>query len=120
MQDSFVELLTLLLLEIIVDYFELTSYEKGEEILNLYLKEINSIPKEYRQNKLSFKGFFNEITVQNFPIRGHQVYLHITRRRWLNEDTGQVVFRDWNLVADGTRVTQEFASFLKEINRFKA
>jgi hypothetical protein len=34
-----------------------------------------------------------------------------------NEDTGQVVFRDWNLVADGTRVTQEFASFKK--NQFK-
>lgn len=119
MQDSFKELIKLLLPEIIVDYFELTSYEKDQEILHLYLKEINSIPKEYRESKLSSKGFFDQITVQDFPIRGHQVYLHITRRRWLNEDTGQVVFRDWNLVADGTRVTQEFASFLKEINRFQ-
>jgi hypothetical protein len=120
MQDSYSEFIKLLLPEIIVEYFELTLYKKGEEILHLYLKEINSIPKEYRQNKLSSKGFFEEITVQDFPIRGHQVYLHITRRRWLNADTGQVVFRDWNLVADGTRVTQEFASFLKEINRFQA
>jgi hypothetical protein len=120
MQDSYVELLTLLWPEIIVDYFELTSYKKGEDILHLYLKEVNSIPKEYRQDKLSSKGFFDEITVQDFPIRGQQVYLHIIRRRWLNEDTGNVVYRDWNLVADGTRVTQEFASFLKEINRFKA
>ena len=120
MQDSYSELIKLLLPEIIVEYFELTSYKKAEEILHLYLKEVNSIPKEYRQHKLSSKGFFEEITVQDFPIRGHQVYLHITRRRWLNEDTGKVVFRDWNLVADGTRVTQEFASFLKEINRFQA
>lgn len=73
MQDSFIALLKLLLPEIIVDYFELTSYEKGEEI--------NSIPKEYRDSKLSSKGFFDEITVQDFPVRGHQVYLHITRRR---------------------------------------
>ena len=120
MQDSFNALIKLLLPEIIVDYFELTSYKKAEEILHLYLKEINSIPKEYRQNKLSSKGFFEEITVQDFPLRGHQVHLHIRRRRWRNEDTGQVVFRDWNLVADGTRVTQEFASFLKEISRFEA
>jgi transposase len=119
-QNSYSELIKLLLPDIIVEYFELTSYKKGEEILHLYLKEINSIPKEYRQNKLSSKGFFDEITVQDFPIRGYQVYLHITRRRWINEDTGQVVFRDWNLVADGTRVTHEFASFLKEINRFQA
>ncbi|MFV8337623.1 transposase [Flavobacterium sp. RSP29] len=120
MQDSYSELIKLLLPEIIVEYFELTSYQKGEEILHLYLKEINSILKEYLQYKLSSKGFFDEITVQDFPIRGQQAYLHITRRKWLNEDTGQVVFRDWNLVADGTRVTQEFASFLKEINRFQA
>ena len=99
MQDSFIDILKLLLPEIIVDYFELTFYEKGDDILHLYLKEINSIPKEYRDSKLSSKGFFDEITVQDFPIRGHQVYLHITRR-WLNEDTGKVVFRDWNLVAD--------------------
>ena len=120
MQDSFSSLLKLLLPELIVDYFELTSYKKADEILHLYLKEVNSIPKEYRDSKLSSKGFFDEITVQDFPIRGHQVYLHITRRRWLNEDSGKVVFRDWNLVADGTRVTQEFASFLKEINRFQS
>ena len=48
MQDSFSELLKLLFPEIIVEYFELISYEKGEEILHLYLKEINSIQKEYR------------------------------------------------------------------------
>jgi hypothetical protein len=45
MQDSFVELLKLLLPEMIVDHFELTSYKKGDEILHLYLKEVNSIPK---------------------------------------------------------------------------
>ena len=65
MQDSYSELIKLLLPEIIVDYFELTSYKKGEEILHLYLKEINSIPKEYRQNKLSSKGFFEQITVHS-------------------------------------------------------
>jgi hypothetical protein len=50
MEDSFVELLDLLLPEIIVDSFELASYEKGDEILYLYLKEINSIPKECRDS----------------------------------------------------------------------
>jgi transposase len=119
MQDSYSELIKLLLPEIIVEYFDLTSYKKQKEILHLYLKEINSIPKEYSPFKISSKRFFDEITVQDFPIRGHQVYLHITRRRWLNEDTGKVVFRNWNLVADAARVTRDFASFLKEINRFQ-
>ncbi|WP_449536189.1 ISAon1 family transposase N-terminal region protein [Flavobacterium psychroterrae] len=45
---------------------------------------------------MSSKGFSDEITVEDFPIRGHQIYLHIIRTRWLQEDTGKVVFRDWN------------------------
>ena len=49
MQDSYSELIKLLLPEIIFEYFELISYKKGEEILHLYLKELNSIPKEYRK-----------------------------------------------------------------------
>jgi hypothetical protein len=52
-----------------------------EEILPLYLQEINTIPKEYRQSKLSYTGFFEPITVQDFPIQANQVYLNITRRR---------------------------------------
>ncbi|WP_449441411.1 ISAon1 family transposase N-terminal region protein [Sphingobacterium cavernae] len=49
-------------------------------------------------------------------MRGQQVYLHVKRRRWLNQDTGKVVYRDWNLVAKGTRVTSDFAAFLKGIS----
>ncbi len=45
------------------------------------------------------------------------MYLHIKRRRWTNKNTGEIVKRDWNLVAKETRMTQEFASFSKEINR---
>jgi hypothetical protein len=63
-----------------------------EEILPIYLQEINTIPKEYRQSKLSYTGFFEPITVQDFPIQANQVYLNITRRRWLNEDNVQVIF----------------------------
>ncbi len=120
LQDSYIDLVKLLLPEILVDNFELISFQKDdkEEILHIYLKEMYSIPKEYRTEKISSKGFFPEITVQDFPIRGQRVYLHITRRRWLNEGTGKVVYRDWNLVAEGTRITDEFASFLKEIGRF--
>ncbi|WP_421497925.1 ISAon1 family transposase N-terminal region protein [Flavobacterium columnare] len=45
------------------------------------------------------------------------MYLHIKRRRWTNKNTGEIVKRDWNLVVKETRMTQKFASFLKEINR---
>jgi tRNA A58 N-methylase Trm61 len=63
------------------------------------------------------KGFLDEVTIQDFPLRGKLVYLHIKRRRWTNKTTGEIIKRDWTLVAKGTRMNHEFAAFLKEINR---
>jgi transposase len=37
----------------------------------------------------------------------------VKRRKWQNLNTKKIVFRDWNLVADGTKMTTEFAFFLK-------
>ncbi|WP_445438781.1 ISAon1 family transposase N-terminal region protein [Dyadobacter chenwenxiniae] len=63
----------------------------------------------------SLKVTFPPLLYKIFPIRGHKVFLHIKRRRWLNITTGKVVYRDWNEVAEGTRMTSEFSAFLKEI-----
>lgn len=118
MEDSFRELLKILLPPIIFEYFELTKIDRQPEVLHLYLEEQNKQPVEFSSDRLYSKGFFDAITVQDFPIRGHQVFLHIKRRRWMNETSGKVVFRNWDLVAKGTRLTSEFASFLKEISRY--
>lgn len=104
----------------ILEYFLLTDFNSSTSEISLYLEEKNVIPEEYRSDKLISKGFFDEITVQDFPLRGKAVYLHIRRRRWLNQTTGAVVFRDWNMVAQGTRMTTEFASFLKAISGYQA
>ena len=119
MDDSFRELLKILLPSIIFEYFELIKMDKQEEVLHLYMEELNKQPKEFSSDKLQSKGFFDEVTVQDFPIRGHQVFLHIKRRRWMNEASGKVVYRNWDLVVKGTRLTSEFASFLKEISRYQ-
>ncbi len=116
--SSFIDIVKLLLPEVLIDYFELTSHSLEGEELHFYFKEKNEHPKEFSSVKLSSKGFYPEATIQDFPIRGKQVYLHITRRRWLNEDMNRIVTRDWILVAQGTRMTNEFAIFLKEISRY--
>jgi hypothetical protein len=113
-------LLDLILPQVILEYFLLTDFTSSTSEISLYLEEKNMIPEEYGSDKLISKGFFDEITVQDFPLRGKAVYLHIRRRRWLNQTTGAVVFRDWNMVAQGTRMTTEFASFLKAISGYQA
>ncbi|HFG0472245.1 hypothetical protein ACKUCG_11210 [Flavobacterium psychrophilum] len=54
-----------------------------------------------------------EITIQDFPLRGQFEYLHIKRRRWTNKYNSEIIKRDWNLVAKGTHMTQEFMFFLR-------
>jgi hypothetical protein len=113
-------LLELLLPQGILEYFDISDVVKLDEGLHIYLAEKGTPPSEFAADKLTSKGFFDEITVQDFPIRGKASYLHIKRRRWVNERTGDIVFRNWNMVAKGTRMTQEFASFLKVIARYQA
>jgi hypothetical protein len=57
------------------------------------------------------KGFLEEITIQNFPLKGKYVYLHIKRRRWTNKITQEITKRDWQLVTKGIRMPQELAAY---------
>lgn len=112
------ELLKLFLPDLLVEHFELTRSSQESETLHLYFEEINKPPVEHANRVLISKGFHEEITIQDFPLRGKHVYLHIKRRRWTDKETNQIIQRNWNLVAKGSRMTEEFADFLKEISRF--
>lgn len=77
MNESFHSLLSLIIPEGVSDYFKLISYTKEAGIIHIYMEEINSIPIEYP----SIKRIFKEIILQDFPMRGNEVFLHIKRRR---------------------------------------
>ncbi len=116
--DNYLDLIKLVLPQFIVDHFDLIKSKKEKETLHLYFEERNTPPKEQSSRVLISKGFHKEITVQDFPLRGSTVYLHVKRRRWTDKESGEIVQRDWNLVAQGTRMTTEFAAFLKQINQY--
>lgn len=116
-QESNKLLVNLLFPEGILDYFEVTHIQQYEKEISIYLEELNIIPEQYKSNKLLSKGFLPETRIQDFPVRGRAVYLYVKRRRWINTDTGEIVTRNWDLVREGTRMTSEFASFLKAILR---
>lgn len=116
--DSSLELLKLVLPEVLVTHFNLSKHTIIDKVLHLYFEEHNTVPKEIKNRVLIAHGFHKEITIQDFPLRGKTVYLHIKRRRWLDKSTNQAVQRDWNLVAQGTRITVEFAAFLKAFSRY--
>ena len=112
------EILKLLLPEFLVEHFDIVKYAEENKILHINFEEKSTIPQEFSSQMLQSKGFLPEITVDDFPLRGKSVKLHIKRRRWTDKNSGQILQRDWNLVAKGTRMTQDFAEFIKKISRY--
>ncbi len=102
-----------LLPEGILDYFIVLKVEDSKSQIKIYLEEKNNI----NNPDLESKGFYDNVQVNDFPVRGKQLLLDLRRRRWIDKDTGQYVSRDFHLVAQGTRITQEFASFLKGLHK---
>lgn len=114
MTSDNISLLGLFFPEGMLNFFEITDFTKTKERIIFHLSEKNIIPIEYKDKKLTSKGFYDEKIVEDFPLRGLEVRLHIKRRRWTVNEDQKIVSRDWELVAKGTRKTKEFASFLKE------
>lgn len=116
--EEYLDLLKLILPVMLVEHFDLVKSEQLEGKLNLYFEERNVVPQELNTRQLVSKGYHNEVVIQDFPLRGKFVFLHVKRRRWTDKQTNEIVQRDWNVVAKGTRMTVEFASFLKSINQY--
>ncbi len=90
----------LLLPEGTLDYFIISDVKESASEIVIYLEEKNEVPKEYAGMKVESKGF---------------LFLNVRRRRWVVKDENRYVSRDWKLIAGGSRMTHEFASFLKEL-----
>jgi len=110
------DLVSLILPKEVSDNFELTRIEKSTtERLDIYLDELSVLPEG--EGIYVSKGFTPCSTVQDYPLRGRAVYLHIRRRKWQEQSTGAIVIRSFDITHEGTRISKEFAAFLKEAHR---
>lgn len=99
------------------DYFDITQVDETATGISIYLSEKLKLSNEEKDKNLESKGFLPEVIIQDFPLRGKSLYLKIKRRRWVNKDTGEYVTRPIRIEASGTRLTAEFAAFLKGLRR---
>jgi hypothetical protein len=116
-QDTERKLLSLLMPEGLLDYFDIIDVVQVHHELQIHLDEKNSVPSGFENTKLESKGFMPVSEINDFPIRGQKVTLHIRRRRWTVVETGKIITRDWDLVHEGARMTTEFGLFLKGVFR---
>lgn len=114
-QDNYTALVSLLLPEGTLAYFDIVDTVHDKNGLSIYLEEKNIPPDGYKAEELESKGFLPASRIQDFPIRSRKAYLCIRRRRWEVKANGTIISRDWTSVQTGTRMTKEFASFLKGI-----
>ncbi|MFI3294058.1 MAG: transposase family protein, partial [Rikenellaceae bacterium] len=80
--------ISILLPEGILDHFALVDVHKSDKDYHLFLDELSNPPSETGYHS---KGFTEQAVVQDFPLRGKPVYLHIRRRKWLNIKTHEIV-----------------------------
>lgn len=101
--------------KVVVDWFDIVDIRDDEKAMrmDIYLDEKKIIPDEIKNSQVVSDGFTQECVVQDFPIRGRGVYLHIRRRKWKDKDTGTIYSRKFDLQHTGTELTHEFVAFLK-------
>lgn len=112
-QEQLLSILELILPREILEYFTITNLTNQPTEVHLFLDERNEIPDELKGEKLVSKGFHPESVIQDFPLRNKALYLHVRRRKWEVESSKKIVSKTWNLSANGTRYSNEFAAFLK-------
>ncbi len=113
-------LIKLILPKELSDYFTVLGIKEEDKNIELFLEEKNIPPEGYKKDDLLSKGYYEPVSIQDFPLRDRPVYLNIKRRRWKVKSTQKSISRDWKTVAQGTQLTQEFADFLKELYRLSS
>ena len=104
----------LLLPSEILSNFEVVRVEEDSSLIRIYLDE--SIKAAYKDNpNMESKGFCEAATIRDFPIRNRGVDLIVRRRKWHDRETGRYFSDTYDLKAEGTRYSREFAAFLKGV-----
>ena len=94
--------------------FEVVRIEEEPSLVRIYLDE--SVRAEYKENAgIESKGFCEAVTVRDFPIRNKGVDLVVRRRKWYDKQNNRYFSDTYNLKAEGTRYSKEFAAFLKGV-----
>ena len=114
-KNPYLELAECLLPEELIEYFEVVKVDKTAQTLDVTLEERDLGIEGYEVGALRPNGFYEESTVRDYPVRGRKMTFHIKRRRWVELATGRSISKRWDIVAEGTRFSKEFAAFLKDM-----
>ena len=72
---------------------------------------------DYKLGTVSSYGFTNERVIQDFPLRGKAVYLHVRCRKWRDSSNGEIFTYSYDdLTTKGSKNYPRVRFFFKEQN----
>jgi hypothetical protein len=98
------------------ELFEIVHFERTEQAYDIWLDEKKERSKEDRRNpNIVAKGYTDYVVIQDYPLRGRPVYLHMRKNKWWDKLTGEIFSYDLELPNEnGPRLSAEFVAFLKD------
>ena len=110
------KLLRVIFPEVLIEFFDSSCCHYGSDKIEVWLDEKHYLERsDYISGTGISRGFTDYKVIQDFPLRGKPVYLHVRRRRWYDKATGETFSYTYDdLTAEGTKLTPEFVAFLKE------
>lgn len=102
--------------EVLMEYFEISGWHDDSVKIEVWLDEKHYMERsDYKSGTVISHGFTDEKMIQDFPLRGKPVYLHVRRRRRYDKATGETFSYTYDdLTAEGTKPTPESVAFFKE------
>lgn len=101
------------------ELFEMVRFERTEQAYDIWLDEKKERSEEDRRNpNIVARGYTDYVVIQDYPLRGRPVYLHMRKNKWWDKQTNEIF--SYGLEQpneDGTRLSAEFVSFFKDEGR---
>ena len=98
------------------ELFEMVKFERTDQAYNIWLDEKKQRSEEDKRNiNIVARGYTDYVTIQDYPLCGRPVFLHMRKNKWWNKSTNEIFSYNLELPnEDGTRLSSEFVAFLKD------
>ena len=98
------------------ELFEMVRFERTDNAYDIWLDEKKLRSEEDKRNSnIVARGYTDYVVIQDYPMRGRPVYLHMRKNKWWDKSTNEIFSYNLKLPNEkGTRLSKEFVAFLKD------
>lgn len=98
------------------ELFEMVRFERTDNAYDIWLDEKKKLSDEdFRNPDIAARGHTDHVKVQDYPMRGRPIYLHMRKNKWRDRKTNGIFSYTLELPnEEGTRLSAEFVAFLKD------